>query len=702
MMSWFNCQLHNGGNMIKLTLSKKIIGLALSVNLLIAGFAVYRFWDGMGHLKSDISKEVNTVLKSLEHAVAAQFYERYGDVQAFALNTVFESSDKEKVSKVLNGYIRSYGIYDLILVVDLKGRLVFSSGVNPSGDKLKLPEELWSNNFSNEDWFMAASTQSWTSDKQDNLNGTYVGQPHKNTWVEKIYGTANYNITFSSLIMRGNEPKYVIANISNFSWLMQELKASYAQMKELGFYTADFVMMSSDGKLLFDYNPSLVVNDNAQYDFTKLGKLSLVDSGNLAYLAAKADEVGYKSHTLKESNLDMYSFYSPLNSVKFTESLGWKFVLNVQESNLFSEVRTLMKGFLYPLLALSFIVAICAFMIARNVSGVFAKQVHSMMDVVYAVENAISNLRQGSAQLSSTTSEQSAAIQESVSAVSEITSMVNETSQSAQDSKKSSADVLEGTISGQEIMNKMKNAMHEIEKAGNNLSEIDDIIQNIHQKTGVINDIVFKTQLLSFNASIEAARAGQSGKGFAVVAEEVGNLAQMSGSAANEIENLLMESQKKVRLALDVTQQKLKEGNHVTGSAVSTFAGISKAIESINMKIENIATATSQQSVGLEQTQKAFKQMDESSLLNQEAANKFAAATEELKNSSSRLTEIGRNLEDQVGVSASARSTTQMKGQTNVVQLYSVKTNLNDRHVESSPSNSIDANDKSFTRYTGT
>ncbi|MHA0111674.1 methyl-accepting chemotaxis protein, partial [Klebsiella pneumoniae] len=80
------------------------------------------------------------------------------------------------------------------------------------------------------------------------------------------------------------------------------------------------------------------------------------------------------------------------------------------------------------------------------------------------------------------------------------------------------------------------------EDANSQLQSISNIIGEISAKTNIINDIVFKTQLLSFNASIEAARAGQHGRGFAVVAEEVGNLAQMSGNAAKEIRALLEDS----------------------------------------------------------------------------------------------------------------------------------------------------------------
>lgn len=77
--------------------------------------------------------------------------------------------------------------------------------------------------------------------------------------------------------------------------------------------------------------------------------------------------------------------------------------------------------------------------------------------------------------------------------------------------------------------------------ANRGLQDLVLLIGKIREKTKVIDEIVFQTRLLSFNASVEAARAGEHGKGFAVVAEEVGSLAQMSGSAAKEISAILAE-----------------------------------------------------------------------------------------------------------------------------------------------------------------
>ncbi|MEQ1664059.1 MAG: methyl-accepting chemotaxis protein, partial [Bdellovibrionales bacterium] len=92
------------------------------------------------------------------------------------------------------------------------------------------------------------------------------------------------------------------------------------------------------------------------------------------------------------------------------------------------------------------------------------------------------------------------------------------------------------------------------------ISNLKESIRKINVKTQAINDIVAKTQLLSFNASLEASHAGQYGKGFVVVAEEVGRLAKTSGLAAKEIQNQITVSQGQIDTTLLNFEKRFENG----------------------------------------------------------------------------------------------------------------------------------------------
>lgn len=141
---------------------------------------------------------------------------------------------------------------------------------------------------------------------------------------------------------------------------------------------------------------------------------------------------------------------------------------------------------------------------------------------------------------------------------------------------------------GTGVMNRLVNSMEVIEEANKKLNELGSIFEEISSKTSVINDIVFKTQLLSFNASIEAARAGQHGRGFSVVAEEIGNLAQMSGKSATEISNLLSSSEEHVKDIISGTDEKIAEGRNVSLEALQSFDDIRRDIGEITDSIGEV------------------------------------------------------------------------------------------------------------------
>lgn len=130
-------------------------------------------------------------------------------------------------------------------------------------------------------------------------------------------------------------------------------------------------------------------------------------------------------------------------------------------------------------------------------------------------------------------------------------------------------------ISMNSIQDSNEAITNEIIKSNEELLKIINIIGEIENKTKVINEIVFQTKILSFNASVEASRAGTQGKGFSVVAEEIGNLAKMSGESSGEISQLLNESIKRVEDIITATTKNVEKVINMANSKVTN--GLDKA-----------------------------------------------------------------------------------------------------------------------------
>jgi NO-binding membrane sensor protein with MHYT domain len=127
----------------------------------------------------------------------------------------------------------------------------------------------------------------------------------------------------------------------------------------------------------------------------------------------------------------------------------------------------------------------------------------------------------------------------------EIRSTTDELLQSSQKLSASTETASETTEEGQEVVKEMSKTMDKINDAS---EEIQDAIE-------VIDDIASRTKLLSLNAAVEAAKAGEEGEGFAVVAEEVGQLAQQSMGAAETIHETIEESVDRTEVGAKKAQQ---------------------------------------------------------------------------------------------------------------------------------------------------
>jgi methyl-accepting chemotaxis protein len=279
--------------------------------------------------------------------------------------------------------------------------------------------------------------------------------------------------------------------------------------------------------------------------------------------------------------------------------------------------KWIMLGAFAGALLLSFV---WVFIVNSSITRPLEKALRSLAQGGSALQTVTQQMTQSSDSLQLATTQQAAAVQQTAAAMAEIGSMVARTQECASEAVSASRDVSMQVEVGRDTMDQLVDSMNQIKESNSRLNEMSEIIGDIANKTVIINDIVFKTQLLSFNASIEAARAGQHGRGFAVVAEEVGNLAEMSGAAAKEIQSLLNRSHSQVGNLIEMTQTKISRSEVVTARALKAFATISESVEKIAEYMGQINDAMREQATGIDQTSESMKDMDHSAQLNASVA----------------------------------------------------------------------------------
>lgn len=299
---------------------------------------------------------------------------------------------------------------------------------------------------------------------------------------------------------------------------------------------------------------------------------------------------------------------------------------------------------------------------ATRVNNSLQKSIESLVKGVSEINKKSQVTSDIASKISFSSNDQASSIQNTVTSIDEISAMVARNADSASSAANNSDVTINSAQKGKEKAEDMLDSIkaissgneeliNQMEKTNKEISEIVDVIKEISQKTQVINDIVFQTKLLSFNASVEAARAGENGKGFSVVAEEVGNLASMSGSAANEISSMLAKSVSKVNETVQnskrlmdtmMNQSKLKieSGTRTAQECASSLDEILANASSMGHMVREISNACQEQSVGIREVNKAMNNLDLLSKTNNEVASTSSDTAEKLKEEAGKLGEI--------------------------------------------------------------
>jgi methyl-accepting chemotaxis protein len=221
--------------------------------------------------------------------------------------------------------------------------------------------------------------------------------------------------------------------------------------------------------------------------------------------------------------------------------------------------------------------------------------------------------------LSGRTEQQASSLQQTAASIEELTSTVKQSGENAAQANQLAESASDVAVKGGAVVSQVVQTMGSINESS---KKIVDII-------GVIDGIAFQTNILALNAAVEAARAGEQGRGFAVVAAEVRSLAQRSASAAKEIKTLISDSVEKVEAGAKLVDQ-----------AGSTMEEIVASVSRVTNIMGEIASASREQVIGIEQINQAVAHMDEVTQQNASLVDDAASQSNALEQQAMHLSEV--------------------------------------------------------------
>ena len=276
-----------------------------------------------------------------------------------------------------------------------------------------------------------------------------------------------------------------------------------------------------------------------------------------------------------------------------------------------------------------------------SMANSLGQMVGELRGIIGGVSQGVDSVASGSTQLSASAEEMSATTEQishsadnqrtgaerMAAAMEELSSSIDEVSKGAQSSLAQLEAALEATQQGNMAGESTKSAMNDITQTTGRIA----------QAIGVIQEIANQTNLLSLNAAIEAAKAGEQGKGFAVVAEEVRKLAERSATSAKEIAQHNIESSNAVQ-----------RGGEMVGTTVELLNKIKTSLDQFAIQTrESVASTAEQAKAGQDVAHQVETSVSESATV-ASATSQMSATTSEVAKTATELAHLASGLQAQI------------------------------------------------------
>lgn len=274
----------------------------------------------------------------------------------------------------------------------------------------------------------------------------------------------------------------------------------------------------------------------------------------------------------------------------------------------------------------------------------FSAMLNTLRDQVSGLTEGAGTIAASTSQISTTATELASTASEASISVNQITTTTEEVKQTVQLSSEKAnqvADAAEevarvadrGRRATEDAVSGMNRIKEEMEYIAESIVKLSEQTQSIGEIIDAVNDLANESNLLSVNASIEAAKAGEFGKGFAVVAQEVKSLSDQSKQATAQVRTILNDIQNATSQAVMATERGSKavdDGVELASSSGHAIRALSDSISGSAKSAAQIAASSRQQLAGIDQLSQAMASIQDAAGQNVEGAKRLEDATRDL------------------------------------------------------------------------